>query len=108
MSQLTELLDVNLNETEGMPEKARKGYAALSILRGSKLENIHIRKMLNCGFLNVCRYLQIDSAVNIFQHQLHTLTCLFPSCFFQIERRESVRMSGLESSPKGWTIIHVS
>lgn len=53
MSWLTELLDVNLNETEGMPEKARKGYAALSILRGSKLENTHIRQMLNCGFLNV-------------------------------------------------------
>ena len=36
--QLTLLPEVNLNETEGMPEKARKGYAALSGFIGSNLE----------------------------------------------------------------------
>lgn len=34
---------MNLKETEGMPEKARKGYAALSIFRSSYLENKHIK-----------------------------------------------------------------
>lgn len=37
--QLTLLPEVNPNETEGMPEKARKGYAALSDFIGSNLEN---------------------------------------------------------------------
>lgn len=37
--RLTLLPEVNLKEMEGIPLKARKGYAALSIFRGSKLQN---------------------------------------------------------------------
>lgn len=37
--QLTELSGENLNDMEGIPEKARKGYAALSIRIGSRLQN---------------------------------------------------------------------
>ena len=36
---LTEFSEVNLKDTDGMPEKARKGYAALSNFRGSNLGN---------------------------------------------------------------------
>lgn len=50
---------MNLNVTEGIPEKARKEYAALSNLRGSKLENKHMQDgSLAVLSLNVGKYLE--------------------------------------------------
>lgn len=48
------LSEVNLKEREGMPEKARNGYAALSILMDSKL-GIARKTCSAAVFLNACK-----------------------------------------------------
>lgn len=53
--------DVNLKETEGMPEKARNGYAALSTFRSVKLGT---RKTCSTAVVLIaCKYLPTENEV---------------------------------------------
>lgn len=67
------LSEVNLKETEGMPEKARNGYAALSVLKASKL-GMARKTCSTAVFLNVCKDLHTeDEAENTAtDHNWHT------------------------------------
>lgn len=94
------LLEVNLKEREGMPEKARNGYAALSILMDSKL-GIARKTCSAAVFLNACKDLHTHKTKLKAHRQTttDTLTCLFPSCPLHTERGDSSRR--LELSPGG-------
>lgn len=92
------LSEVNLKEREGMPEKARNGYAALSILMDSKL-GIARKTCSAAVFLNACKDLHTQDEAESTQTTTDTLTCLFPSCPLHTERGDSSRR--LELSPGG-------
>lgn len=61
MAPLT-LSEVNVNETEGMPEKARNGYAALSTFMSTKL-GMERKRCSTAVALNLCNTDKIENVL---------------------------------------------
>ena len=90
---------MNPNETEGMPEKARKGYAAFSNFRGSILKNKHMQNA-DLALLCSCECDTSERSVDVMEMYKHQLTHSTPSCLFHIENAETHHCLGFSPTKK--------